>query len=84
MDSEKLKQYLEYLSDKHEEYNLATNKRQKEAIRDRVLFYGDNMDDEIYAYLNNDAANGLFRRSFFEGDLEKSIRLLEEAIEDED
>lgn len=80
MDKEKLESIYKYLEQKNQEYYLA-DKSRKEQIEKIVRNYAQTIDREIYLLLNEGAASGLFRHGFFETDLNNSLRIIREILD---
>ena len=80
MDKEKAKEYYNYLERKYAEWYTHPKLRSKIAaeIYSTAMYW----DDEIYLYLNDERATGLFEHGFFESDIQKSFSLLKEIMED--
>ena len=78
MDKEKAKQYLDYLDEKYTEWY--THPKQQSKIASEIYETAMRWDDEIYLYLNDNRATGLFEHGFFESDIQKAFRLLKEII----
>lgn len=66
-----------YLKQYDREYSLAKNSKERDRIENNVRSFAEGIDDEIYSELNNNAASGLFAPGFFESDMDKSLRLLQ-------
>lgn len=81
MDKQKIKGIYEYLEAKRKEFAFARNKSEKERIERSVRNYAEYMDPDIYLYLNENAASGLFRHGFFESDLNNSLNKLQKLLD---
>lgn len=81
MDKQKLIGPYEYLKVKEKEYTSARNKSEKERIERSVRNYAEYIDPDIYLYLNENAASGLFRHGFFESDLNNSLNKLQKLLD---
>ena len=81
MDKEKAKEYYEHLEEK---YSLwCTSKlKDRSKIASEIYEYAMHWDDDIYLYLNDNRASGLFEHGFFESDIQKAFRLLRKIIEE--
>ena len=66
-----------YLKQYDREYSLAKNSEERDRIENNVRNFAEGIDDEIYLELNNNAASGLFAPGFFESDMDKSLRQLQ-------
>ena len=66
-----------YLKQYYREYSLAKNSEERDRIENNVRNFAEGLDDEIYLELNNNAASGLFAPGFFESDMDKSLRQLQ-------
>ena len=66
-----------YLKQYDREYSLAKNSEERDRIENNVRNFAEGLDDEIYLELNNNAASGLFAPGFFESDMDKSLRQLQ-------
>ena len=80
MDKEKAKAYYDYLDRKYTEWY--THPKQQSQIAAEVSSEAMRWDDEIYLYLNEDRAAGLFEPGFFKSDIQKALELLKEIIND--
>lgn len=78
MNKELAKEYLDYLDRKYTEWY--THPKQRSAIQSEIYLYANRWDDEIYLHLNDGRASGLFEHGFFESDIEKAFRLLQEIV----
>lgn len=54
--------------------------RTRSRIEDSVRRYANTLPGDLYATLNRESASGLFRPAFFQGDLDRSLRILEEEL----
>ncbi len=63
------------------EYNGAGNNTQSR-IEDSVRAYANTLPGDIYLLLNQGSASGLFRHGFFLNDLERSLTILHEELEE--
>lgn len=82
MNKEYLKGVYDYLNEQYKEYYFATKKSQKGIVEDRVRSYSHNLKDELYFFLNENRASGLFEHGFFESDLSRSLRKLKDILEE--
>lgn len=80
MDKDYLKSVHRYLEEKHSSYCLTNKKSAKSTIEDSVRTFSHGINDELYLELNEGRATGLFEHVFFESDLSRSLRILEELI----
>lgn len=79
MDENYLKSVYRFLEEKYKEYLLA-KKSAKSTIEDSVRTFSHGINDELYLELNEGRATGLFEHGFFESDLSRSLRILDELI----
>ena len=77
MDKEELQSVYNTLSRYRSEYYNSSGKAQSK-IEESVRLYGDRLPGDLYCILNQGSASGLFRPAFFQGDLDRSLRILEE------
>jgi hypothetical protein len=77
MDKEELQSVYNTLSRYRSEYYNSSGKAQSK-IEESVRLYGDRLPGDLYCKLNQGSASGLFRPAFFQGDLDRSLRILEE------
>jgi len=54
--------------------------RTRSRIEDSIKMYANTLLGDLYATLNQERASGLFRPAFFQGDLDRSLRILEEEL----
>lgn len=54
--------------------------RTRSRIEESVRMYANTLPGDLYAILNQECASGLFRPTFFQGDLDRSLRILEEEL----
>lgn len=80
MDKEKAKKYLKFLEDKYTEWY--THPKQQSKIVSEIYVTAESWDDEIYLYLNDGRARGLFEHGFFESDIHKAIEKLREIVDE--
>lgn len=80
MDKEKAKEYFDYLERKYTEW-YTSKPKQRSAIQSEIYGTALRWDDEIYLYLNDNRATGLFEHGFFVSDIEKAFRLLKEIMD---
>lgn len=78
MDKIKAKEYYDYLNRKYTEWYA--NPKQQSKIANEIYSTAMNWDDEIYLFLNDNRATGLFEHGFFESDIAKAFSLLKEII----
>lgn len=82
MNKEKTKEYLEYLERKYTEWY--SHPKQRLEIEEEIVKAADSWEDEIYLYLNDNRATGLFEHGFFMSDVQKSLDLLAEITHSKD
>ena len=82
MNMQDLESVYSYLEQKKKDYYIARTKSDKESIEKMVRNYAQGMDREIYIFLNENAASGLFRHGFFESDLDHSLTLLQKVLKE--
>lgn len=80
MDKEYLQDVYDYLDAQHKKYYSATLK-QKNIVENRVRLYSHNLKNELYSFLNEDYASGLFEYGFFESDLSRSLKKLKDELQ---
>lgn len=80
MDKDYLKSVYRFLDEKYSSYCSINKKSAKSTIEDSVRTFSHGINDELYLELNEGRANGLFEHGFFESDLSRSLRILEELI----
>lgn len=78
MDKNKAKEYYNYLDEKYTEWY--THPKQRSAIETEIYKAAMQWDVDIYVYLRDGRATGLFETGFFESDIQKAFELLEEII----
>ena len=81
MDKEKAREYLIFLKGKKDEWN--THPAQKSRIAEETRCVASHWDYSIYCYLNENRATCLFENGFFESDINRSLSLLQEIINDD-
>lgn len=79
MDKEELQSVYNTLSCYRSEYYGLSGKAQSR-IEESVRMYANTLSGDLYCKLNHGSASGLFRPAFFQGDLDRSLRLLEEEL----
>lgn len=79
MNKEELQSVYNTLSRYRSEYYGSSGKA-KLRIEESVRLYGDRIPGDLYCKLNQGSASGLFRPAFFLGDLDRSLRILEEEL----
>lgn len=79
MNKEELQSVYNTLSRYRSEYYGSSGKA-KSRIEESVRLYGDRIPGDLYCKLNQGSASGLFRPAFFLGDLDRSLRILEEEL----
>ena len=80
MEKEEIQSVYNTLFQYWRDYDGASSKIQSK-IEKSARMYADSLPDEIYLTLNQGSARGLFRSAFFQGDLERSLAILEEELE---
>lgn len=78
-DKEDLQIVYNTLSRYRSEYYCSNGKNQSR-IEESVRMYGDTLPGDLYLKLNQGSASGLFRPTFFQRDLDRSLRILEEEL----
>ena len=68
------------LSEREREYVLATTKQERERIESSVRGYANNLPRSVYAELNEGYGSGLFEHGFFESDMGRCLRVLEQKV----
>lgn len=79
MEKQELQSVYNTLSRYRSEYYGSSGKAQSR-IEESVRLYGDRLPGELYCKLNQGSASGLFRPAFFRGDLDRSLRIIEEEL----
>lgn len=79
MEKEKIQEVYNALSRYRSEYYSSSGKAQS-IIEDRIRMYANTLPGELYTVLNQESASGLFRPAFFQGDLDRSLRILEQKL----
>ena len=79
MEKVKLQSVYNTLSRYRSEYYGSSGKVQSR-IEESVRMYANTLPGDLYATLNQESASGLFRPGFFRGDLDSSLRILEEEL----
>lgn len=79
MEKEELQSVYNTLSRYRSEYYSSSGRNQSR-IEESVRLYGDRLPGELYCKLNQGSASGLFRPAFFRGDLDRSLRIIEEEL----
>lgn len=80
MDKEELQSVYNTLSRYRSEYYGSSGKAQSR-IEESVRLFGDSLPGDLYYRLNQGKASGLFRPAFFQRDLDSSLRILEEELD---
>lgn len=62
----------------YQEYSLATNKRLKDMVENRVRLYSHNLKSKLYSILNDGYNSGLFEHGSFDSDLSCSFTYLKQ------
>lgn len=79
MGKEKMQEVYNTLSQYRSEYYSSSGKAQSR-IEECVRVYANTLPWDLYVMLNQGSACGLFRPAFFQGDLDRSLRILEEEL----
>ena len=79
MEKEELQSVYNTLSRYRSEYYGSSGKAQSR-IEESVRMYANTLSGDLYCKLNQGSASGLFRPAFFQGDLDRSLRILEEEL----
>ena len=79
MEKEKMQEVYNTLSQYSREY-YGSSGRIRSRIENSVRMYANTLPGDLYATLSPESASGLFRPAFFQGDLDRSLRILEEEL----
>lgn len=79
MEKEELLSVYNTLFRYRSEYYSSSGRTQSR-IEESVRMFGDRLPDDLYCKLNQGSASGLFRPAFFRGDLDRSLRIIEEEL----
>lgn len=79
MNKEELQSVYNTLSHYRSEYYGASGGTQSR-IEESVRLYAETLSGDLYARLNQESASGLFKPAFFQGDLDRSLSILEEEL----
>ena len=79
MNKEELQSVYNTLSSYRSEYYGASGRTQSR-IEESVRLYAETLPGDLYARLNQESASGLFKPAFFQGDLDRSLSILEEEL----
>lgn len=79
MKKEKLQEVYNTLSQYSREY-YGSSGRTRSRIEESVRMYANTLPGDLYLMLNQGSASSLFRPAFFQGDLDRSLRILEEEL----
>lgn len=79
MDKEELQSVYNTLSRYRSEY-YGSNVKAQSRIEESVRMYLLPLSGDLYATLNQENASGLFRPAFFQGDLDRSLRIIEKEL----
>ena len=79
MKKEELLSVYNTLSRYRSEYYGSSGKVQSR-IEENVRMYANTLSGDMYATLNQESASGLFRHAFFQGDFDRSLRILEQEL----
>jgi len=80
MEKKELQSVYNTLSQYWRDY-YGSNANTQSRIEDSVRSYANTLPDDLYVKMNQGSASGLFRSSFFQGDLERSLRIIKEEID---
>lgn len=80
MDKEKLQSVYNNLSRYRSEYYGASGRVQSR-VEEQVRAYVQTLPGELYVKMNQESASGLFKPAFFQGDLDRSLSILEKKLE---
>ena len=79
MDKEELQRIYNTLSRFRNEY-YGANSLTKSRIEESVKMYINTLPGNLYLKLNQGSASGLCRSTFFQGDLDRSLQIIEEEL----
>ena len=79
MDKKLLSVYNTLSRYSREYYGSSGKTRSK--IEENVRMYANTLPGDLYVMLNQGSASGLFRPTFFQVDLDRSLRILEEELD---
>lgn len=79
MEKEKLQSVYNTLSQYRSAFYGSSGKAQSR-IEESVRMYAQTLPGELYVKLNQGSASGLFKPTFFQGDLDRSLTILEEEL----
>lgn len=79
MEKDQLLSVYNTLSRYRREYIGASEKKQSK-IEESVRKYAETLPGDLYIRLNQGSANGLFRATFFQGDIDRSLCILEKEL----
>ena len=80
MEKEKMQEVYNTLSHYSREY-YGSSGRTRSSIEDSVRMYANTLPGDLYVTLNQGSASGLFKPAFFQGDLDRSLRILKEELD---
>ena len=80
MDKDYLKSVHRFLEEKYSLYHSTNRESDKSAIENSVRTFSHGINDELYSKLNEGCVTGLFEHGFFDSDLSRSLRILDELI----
>lgn len=83
IEKKELQRHLDNLNELWGRYYTADAKTKKE-IRGNAYMHGNRLPDDLYITLNNGAASGLFSYDFFESDVSRASKMLEDMIKNID
>lgn len=78
MSGDKAQEYFDYLDEKYSDWY--SNPRQRLAIENEIREVASQWDDDIYLYINDGRATGLFEHGFFESDIQTAFYRLKDII----
>ncbi len=79
MDKEKLQSVYNTLSRYRSEY-YGSSGRAQSRIEESVRMYAETLPGDLYVKLNQGSGSGLFKHTFFQGDLDRSLSILEKEL----
>ena len=79
MEKGEMQEVYNTLSQYSREY-YGSSGRTRSRIEESVRMYANTLPGDLYATLNQESASGLFRPAFFQGDLDRSLRILEDKL----
>lgn len=79
MDKEKLQSVYNTLSRYRSEY-YGSSGRAQSRIEESVRMYAETLPGDLYVKLNQGSGSGLFEHTFFQGDLDRTLSILEKEL----